>query len=125
MSEKWMDVFFEAQSEEQILTCFFVLSGFHGTLIVIIAVIAVIVLFIVIGAFLKNRMTSKSQISSLFISCLSSNSLTLIDSLLMCIQSKPYKTKHPVFIPLKMCSSFSKANILLTYSESKTLLLYS
>ena len=66
MSEKWMDVFFEAQSEEQILTCFSVLSGFHSTFIIIIAVIVLVAA--VIGAFLKNRKISESQISSLFIS---------------------------------------------------------
>ena len=61
MFEKWMEVIIEAQSEEQILTCFSVLSGF----IVIIPVTAVVAL--VIDAFLKNKKISKSQISSLFI----------------------------------------------------------
>ena len=61
-----MNVIFETQSEEQILTCFSVLSGFHSTCIVIIAAIAVIVL--VIGAFLKKKKISKSHISPLFIS---------------------------------------------------------
>ena len=68
MFEKWMNIIFEAQSEEQILTYFSVLSGFHSTFIIIIAVIALIVLVAVIGAFLKNRKISESQISSLFIS---------------------------------------------------------
>ena len=63
-----MDVIFDAQSEEQILTCFSVLSGFHSTVIVIITVITVIVLVAVIGACLKNKKISESQISSLFIS---------------------------------------------------------
>ena len=67
MFEKWMNIIFEAQSEEQILTYFSVLSGFHSTFIVIITVIAVTVL-VVTGAFLKNRKISESQISSLFIS---------------------------------------------------------
>ena len=64
-----MNVIFETQSEEQILTCFSVLSGFHSTLIVIIAAIAAIaVIVLVIGAFLKKNKISKSHISPLFIS---------------------------------------------------------
>ena len=64
-----MNVIFETQSEEQILTCFSVLSGFHSTFIVIIAAIAAIaVIVLVIGAFLKKKKISKSHISPLFIS---------------------------------------------------------